>query len=114
MSYEQTIMQIIANSGEARSKSLKASRAARGGDFEQAEEFLKQAKENLTAAHKVQTQLLQAEGRGEKSEITVLLIHAQDHLMNAITVKELVSEMVEESKKRVELEERIKELKKND
>lgn len=108
MNYEQIIMQIIANSGEARSKSLKASRAAREGEFEQAEDFLKQAKENLTAAHKVQTQLIQAEGRGEKTEISILMIHAQDHLMNSLTVRELVVEIVEETKARKTLEEQVK------
>lgn len=108
MNYEQIIMQIIANSGEARSKSLKASRAAREGEFEQAEDFLKQAKENLTAAHKVQTQLIQAEGRGEKTEISILMIHAQDHLMNSLTVRELVVEIVEETKARKKLEEQVK------
>lgn len=108
MNYEQIIMQIIANSGEARSKSLKASRVAREGDFEQAEVFLKEAKENLTAAHKVQTQLIQAEGRGEKTEISILMIHAQDHLMNSLTVRELVVEIVEEAKARKTLEEQMK------
>lgn len=108
MNYEQIIMQIIANSGEARSKSLKAARIARKGEFEQAADFLKQAKDNLTAAHKVQTQLIQAEGRGEKTEISILMIHAQDHLMNALTVRELVVELVEEAKARKQLEEQLK------
>jgi PTS system cellobiose-specific IIA component len=108
MNYEQIIMQIIANSGEARSKSLKAARIAREGEFEQAADFLKQAKDNLTAAHKVQTQLIQAEGRGEKAEISILMIHAQDHLMNALTVRELVVELVEEAKARKQLEEQLK------
>lgn len=108
MDYEHIIMQIIANSGEARSKSLKASRVAHEGDFEQATQFLKEAKDNLTAAHKVQTQLIQAEGRGEKTDISILMIHAQDHLMNALTVRELVVELVEEAKARKELEQYVK------
>ncbi|MGG1618168.1 PTS lactose/cellobiose transporter subunit IIA [Paenibacillus sp. NRS-1782] len=108
MDYEQTVMQIIASSGEARSLSLKAVRTARQGKLDEASDLIKQAKESLTKAHKVQTQLIQAEGRGEKTEITILLIHAQDHLMNALTVRELIVELIEEIKERKALEQQLK------
>ncbi|MNI52703.1 Lichenan-specific phosphotransferase enzyme IIA component [compost metagenome] len=108
MDYEQTVMQIIASSGEARSLSLKAVRTARGGSLEEAEALIKSAKESLTKAHKVQTGLIQAEGRGEKTEITLLMIHAQDHLMNALTVRELAVELIEEVKERKALEDQLK------
>ncbi|WNS46344.1 PTS lactose/cellobiose transporter subunit IIA [Paenibacillus sp. MMS20-IR301] len=108
MDYEQTIMQIIASSGEARSLSLKAVRTARTGNIEEAEEMIKNAKLSLTKAHKVQTGLIQAEGRGEKTEITLLMIHAQDHLMNALTVRELAVELIEEVKERKALEQQLK------
>ncbi|MDX7989752.1 PTS lactose/cellobiose transporter subunit IIA, partial [Xenorhabdus sp. 12] len=48
----------------------------------------------INEAHHFQTELIQSEARGEKTEISVLLIHAQDHLMNAITVKELAEEFI--------------------
>ncbi|MBJ3789737.1 PTS lactose/cellobiose transporter subunit IIA, partial [Bacillus sp. OA1] len=32
--------------------------------------------------------------RGNHAEISLLLVHAQDHLMNAITVKELAEEFI--------------------
>ncbi|WP_019640275.1 PTS lactose/cellobiose transporter subunit IIA [Paenibacillus fonticola] len=108
MDYEQFIMQIIASSGEARSQSLKAARIAREGKLQEAEELLKQAKEKLKEAHKVQTKLIQAEGRGEKNEISILMIHAQDHLMNSLTVRELIVELIEETKSRLALEEQLK------
>ncbi|MBW4081087.1 PTS lactose/cellobiose transporter subunit IIA [Paenibacillus sp. S150] len=108
MDYEQMIMQIIASSGEARSLSLKAVRTARGGAVTEALELIKSAKESLTKAHKVQTGLIQAEGRGEKTEITLLMIHAQDHLMNALTVRELAVELIEEIKERKIMEQEWK------
>ncbi|WP_334074823.1 MULTISPECIES: PTS lactose/cellobiose transporter subunit IIA [Paenibacillus] len=107
MDYEQTVMQIIASSGEARSLSLKAVRIAREGKLEEAEELVKQAKEKLKDAHKVQTKLIQAEGRGEKTEVTMLMIHAQDHLMNALTVRELIVELIEEIKARLALQQQV-------
>ncbi|WP_026281344.1 PTS lactose/cellobiose transporter subunit IIA [Paenibacillus massiliensis] len=108
MDYEHAVMQLIASSGEARSLSLKAARTARKGQLAEAEELLRQAKDSLTQAHKVQTKLIQAEGRGEKTEVTLLLIHAQDHLMNALTVRELIVELIEEIKQRLTLEQQWK------
>ncbi|ENA0413451.1 PTS lactose/cellobiose transporter subunit IIA, partial [Listeria monocytogenes] len=35
------------------------------------------------------------EARGEKAEVSLLLVHAQDHLMNAITFKDLAKEIVD-------------------
>lgn len=108
MEFEQIVMQIIASSGEARSLCLKAARIAREGQLEAAEDLLNQAKEQLRKAHKVQTGLIQAEGRGEKTEVTILMIHAQDHLMNALTVRELITELIAEIKERLTLEQQVK------
>lgn len=114
MTNEENIMNIIVNGGDARSSSLKAIKLARAGNLIDSEKLMRRANESITKAHKTQTQLIQDEIRGEKSEITLLLIHAQDHLMNAITVKEIAIEMIEESKKRIMLEKKIKEMKEND
>ena len=50
-------------------------------DFEKAEEKLKESHEKITAAHKVQTDAIQGETRGEESEHSLLFAHAQDTLM---------------------------------
>ncbi len=39
--------------------------------------------------------MIQAEAGGERSEISLLLIHAQDHLMNAMTIKDMANEFIE-------------------
>ncbi len=49
----------------------------------------------MIEAHHSQTALLSQEARGEKVEVSMLLIHAQDHLMNAITFRDLAVEMIE-------------------
>ncbi|EAG9877164.1 PTS lactose/cellobiose transporter subunit IIA, partial [Listeria monocytogenes] len=49
----------------------------------------------LLEAHHSQTSLIQGEARGEKAEVSLLLVHAQDHLMNAITFKDLAKEIVD-------------------
>ncbi|MGF7128243.1 PTS system cellobiose-specific IIA component [Natronobacillus azotifigens] len=104
MKLEQEIMQIITNGGDARSNCIRAIRTAREGQLEEAEQLIEQAKDSLNKAHQVQTKLIQAEIRGEKTEISLLMVHAQDHLMNALTVKELAVELIEEIKHRVQLE----------
>ena len=50
----------------------------------------------LFYAHKIQTALIQQEVNGEKFDIPMLLIHAQDHLMTSMmTTKDLAIEIVE-------------------
>ena len=83
MNMEEQIMQIILFSGNAKSTAFEAIQAAKENDLEQANKLLEEANEELINAHKVQTFLIQSEIRGEKVETSLLLIHAQDHLMNA-------------------------------
>lgn len=101
---EQRIMNIIVNGGDARSKSLKAIRSARANKLTEAENLIKEAKKSIAVAHSVQTELIQAETRGEKTEISLLMVHAQDHLMTAMTVVDIALEMVEDYKIREEKE----------
>lgn len=92
---EHVIFQIILHGGNGRSAAMEALLAARQGDFVGAREKLKEAENALNEAHHIQTSLIQGEIRGEKKEISLLMVHAQDHLMNAMTVKDLAAEMVE-------------------
>ncbi|MFS0781110.1 PTS lactose/cellobiose transporter subunit IIA [Bacillus sp. 1P06AnD] len=92
---ETIIMNIILHSGNARSLAMEAIKEAKEGNFELAEKHIEEATQALGQAHRSQTDLIQGEARGEKSEISILLIHAQDHLMTAMSVKDLAAEMVE-------------------
>lgn len=80
--------QIIVHAGESRSLSSEAIDKAEKYDFEGAKESLDKANEEFLACHKIQTDLLTAEANGEKNEINIILIHAQDHLTMAITAME--------------------------
>ncbi|MDA1639762.1 MULTISPECIES: PTS lactose/cellobiose transporter subunit IIA [Bacillus cereus group] len=96
---ETNAFHLILHGGNARSCSMEAIDCAKRGEFTEAEAKLQEALEELKEAHRVQTDLIQKEAGGEKTEVTLLMVHAQDHLMNAITVKELASEFVELYKK---------------
>ncbi len=95
MNMEMIVFSLIANSGEGRSLSMEAISKAKNNDFEGAIELLEQADSKIAEAHKSQTKLIQSEAEGEKTEATLLLIHAQDHLMNAITVSQMAKEFVD-------------------
>jgi cellobiose PTS system EIIA component len=92
---EAVIFQIILHSGNGRSAAMEAMQAAKQGDFNGAKEKLNESANELNEAHHIQTSLIQGEIRGEKTEISLLMVHAQDHFMNAMTVKDLAAEMVD-------------------
>ncbi len=77
----QNAMQIILHAGDARVACKQALDAIAESDFEKAEEKMKEAQAKITEAHKVQTDAIQGETRGEESEYSLLFAHAQDTLM---------------------------------
>jgi PTS system cellobiose-specific IIA component len=93
--YEEIVFKIILHGGNGRSHAMEAIVAAKKGDFIAARNYLQKASEELNAAHHVQTSLIQNEADGKRAEITLLMVHAQDHLMNAMTIKELAAEFVD-------------------
>ncbi len=95
ISLEEIITELVVNGGNAKSKAIQAIRAAKDCDFEKAEALIDEANASLHIAHEFQTEIIQAESRGEKvAEMSLLMVHGQDHLMNAITTKDLAIEMI--------------------
>lgn len=95
----QTTMGLIIDGGNAKSSAFEAIKFAKKGKFSEAQKKLKEADDFLAKAHNYQTQMLTAEANGKHHELTLLMVHAQDHVMNAITFKELANEMVDLYKK---------------
>ena len=96
---EQVVINLIVNSGSARSSAIEAIQYAKAGDIKKAEESLQTAKETVNDAHHSQTELIQAEIRGEKSPLNLFTAHAQDHLMTALVVIDLAQEFIDVYKK---------------
>lgn len=92
---ELAIMEIIINAGNAKSHAYEALRRVNEGKYEEAEEEMKKADEALTLAHNGQTTFLHKEASGEKIDVGVIFIHAQDHLMTAISEKNLIEQIME-------------------
>lgn len=104
MNLEMTIFQIITHSGDAKSILFEAIEHAKSGNQVDAEAKVSEAKEKILLAHKEQTSLIQGEAGGQKSEISLLMIHAQDHLMNTILFKDLATEIIDLHRKVLNLE----------
>ncbi len=91
---ENEIFEIISHGGNARAFAFEAMRAAEEGKTKEAEELLEKAEEELNLAHKTQTKLIQMEVNGERLQMSLLMVHAQDHLMTALSEKSLIEHMV--------------------
>lgn len=95
MGLEEIVFTIISHAGSAKSMCFEALRLARNGDFQTAEALINKAKEELYETHDIQNNMIQKEACGERQEVTLLLMHAEDHLMNAMLAKDLIEEMIE-------------------
>lgn len=94
MKTEEIAMMLIVHSGDARSLAFRALEAAKEGNFDEADNLLKESDEKALQAHHVQTDLLTAEASGENPEINVLLVHSQDHLMTSMLAVEMIKEFI--------------------
>lgn len=86
--------QLIAYAGEAFDHFFKSIEYARQGEFDQADEEIKEGNKKMSIAHKSQTELLSAEARSEDIAFSVILIHAQDHLMTTIMFERVAKEFI--------------------
>ena len=92
---EMAIMNIIINAGDCKNHCYAALANVKEEKYEEADKELELAGEALAKAHDAQTEMLQKEAGGEKIELSLLFIHAQDHLMTAISEKNLIEQIIE-------------------
>lgn len=92
------IMELVVSAGNARSLAIEAIRAAKEGDYPKADALMTECDQAMNDAHNVQTDLIQQEINGNKQPMSLLAVHAQDHVMNAMTVRDLALEIIEMSK----------------
>ena len=100
----EQIMGLIVHGGNAKSLAVEAIRFAKNDQFEEAEEKLKEANKALSEAHHAQTAMLTEEAKGNPTKLSLLMVHGQDHLMNAITFIDMAKEMIEVYQRLAKLE----------
>ncbi len=92
---EEVVMGLIINSGQARSLAYGALKKAKQGDFDTAKEMMAQSRTALNEAHLVQTKLIESDQGEGKMKVSLVLVHAQAHLMTSMLARELVAELIE-------------------
>ena len=84
----QAIMNLIIYGGDGKSSAMEAIHAAKEGNFDLADE-------KIRAAEKSQTEMLTQEANGDSVEMSLLMVHGQDHLMTGMMFKDLAKELVD-------------------
>lgn len=93
--YEMMCFQIITSVGSAKSYYLEAINEAKKGNFEKSEILIEDGEKDFLEGHKVHTELVQRDARGEDVKLTLILMHAEDQLMTADSFKILAKEFIE-------------------
>ena len=97
--YEMICFQIIAGSGAAKSNYVEAIQKAKAGQFDEVEKLIQEAEEAFVEVHKIHAQLIQQEAAGNKTEFSLLLMHAEDQMASTEMAKLLCNEIVDLYKK---------------
>lgn len=87
-------MQIVIHAGDGRNLIMEALDCTAEGKYDQAEDKLKDAKEELRQVHIFQTEIVQSEAAGKKYEYSLLFTHAQDTVMTVCTEMNLARKMI--------------------
>lgn len=92
---EMICFQLIANSGAAKSSFMEAIQLAKQGKFTEVDAKLKEAEECFVQAHKIHAELIQKEAAGQKTEFSLLFMHAEDQMAMTETVQLLAQEVID-------------------
>jgi cellobiose PTS system EIIA component len=74
---------IISAVGTAKSMYIEAIELAKEGKIQEAKEMILNGEQTFVEGHRAHAELVQKEASGEKSEFSILLMHAEDQLMSA-------------------------------
>ncbi|MFJ7470210.1 PTS lactose/cellobiose transporter subunit IIA [Peribacillus frigoritolerans] len=91
---EAVAFKMISHVGTAKSLIMEALYEAREGRYEAAEEKLKKSRIHMVEGYHAHSGLIQQEASGQKVELSLLLMHAEDQMMSAETINDLVAEMI--------------------
>ena len=93
---EQQIIGIISAAGDSKGKAFEALRKVKESDYEGARALLEESRKIDLEAHKIQTKLIQSEmdPEAEKPELSLLMVHAQDHYMTSQLARDVIEALV--------------------
>lgn len=86
---------IISCVGAARSTFIEAVKVAKTGDIEKARELITEGEKLFTEGHHSHSKLITEEAAGNKTEFSLILMHAEDQLMSAEAFKIIAEELID-------------------
>lgn len=92
---ELICFEIISSVGGARSCYIEAIELAKNKQFDEAQQAIKNGDEMFLQGHHAHAKLVQQEASGDKVDVVLLLVHAEDQLMSAETFKILAEQFID-------------------
>ncbi|TCS75569.1 PTS lactose/cellobiose transporter subunit IIA [Pectinatus cerevisiiphilus] len=92
---ENVCLEIVKMANNAKTGYLQSIKLAKQKEFEKAVEKINESDEYFNQAHDVHTKLLQSEADGGKTDVDLLLVHAEDIMMNAEMSKIFAMEIID-------------------
>lgn len=86
---------IISAVGSARSNFIQAISEAKKGNADKARELIREGEQIFLEGHKAHAELIQQEAGGEPVKPSLLLLHAEDQLMSAETIKIIAMDLID-------------------
>ena len=102
--FETACFGIITYVGTARSCFINAVQFAKKGDFEGAEEQIRQGDEAYTQGHHIHADLLTLDANGKLEESGLILMHAEDQLLSCETLEIMAERFLAQAKRLAALE----------
>ncbi len=91
---EMDIFKLISVSGESKGKAFEAMKLIGEGKLKEAKEKIEESRKLDVEAHAIQSKLISKEASGDKVEIGLLMVHAQDHYMTTQLARDLIDGMI--------------------
>ena len=92
---EEMALEIITNVGTARSMYVEAVEAAKAGNFEEAHNLVAEGEKIFVNGHHAHADLVNAKIGVEELQYMFLVMHAEDQLMSAETLKIVCDELID-------------------
>ena len=102
--FETACFGIITYVGTARSCFINAVQFAKKGDFEGAEEQIRQGDEAYTQGHHIHADLLTLDANGKLEESGLILMHAEDQLLSCETLEIMAERFLAQARRLQALE----------
>ena len=96
---EMNIFQLISAAGTAKSCYMEALQKAKEKNYDEAEALIKEGDQSQVEGHRIHAEMLSASAAAVESSENLILVHAEDQMMSAETIKIMVLELIEVYKK---------------